>query len=402
MFSRWNLARNPFDTNPISLGTLDWFVGRSRELALCRRLVAEQSVVIVEGGLGVGTTSFGNATRFGAKRLTPRMEIAVYRGWNAQTLLENVLVAVLHDIVDEPGARKSPAVRKARALVQRVEQSVHGAGVSLLGFGGRVNRNVTVTQPGIVPMETLRQSLIALAEELRPRGAGSTAFTIQLNNLDPDLTFTRNELAAFLNDIRDSLQLPGFSWLLVGKKGLTRFVTQHVPRLRSITNHDVSLTPLSLRQVKEVVRKRIAACAVPGRKAKNPIEPRLLGRIHEAAGGSLRETFIICSKLCLAVAGDPVYETITDAEAGALLAELMSVRLAALNRSPLQQSILQRLSDAGTLTQKQLAVRLRKNQTAVSRAAKSLLEAELLHRSKSGRKVYYTPAAEVRLAIGHF
>ncbi len=328
------------------------------------------------------------------------MEIAAYRGWNAQTLLENVLVAVLHDIMDEPGTNRSPAVKKARALVQRVEQAVHGAGVSLLGFGGQVSRNVAVTQPGIVPMETLRQSLIALAQEFQPRGAGSTAFTIQLNNLDPDLTFSKDELAAFLNDIRDSLQLPWFSWLLVGKKGLAHFVTRHVPRLRSITNHDVSLDPLSPRQVREVVRKRIAACAVPGRKAKSPIEPRLLGRIHEAAGGSLRETFIVCTKLCLAVAGAPVYETIKDAEAGVLLAELMAVRLAALNKSPLQQSILRALSDAGTLTQKQLAARLRKSQTAISRAAKSLVEMEMLRRSKSGREVNYTPAAEIRLAIG--
>ena len=398
MFSRWNLIRNPFDTNPISVGTLDWFVGRGRELELCRRLLAEQSVVLIEGGLGVGTTSFGNVARFGTECLTPPMEIAVYRGWNAQTLLENVLVAVLHDIVEDPERRKSVVVKKTRALVQRVEQSVHGAGVSLLGFGGQVSRNVTVTQPGIVPMETLRQSLIALAEEFRP-GHGSASFTIQLNNLDPDLTFSGEELTAFLNDIRDSLQLSGFSWLLVGKNGLARFVTRHVPRLRSITNHDVSLDPLSLRQVAEVVKKRIAACAIPGRKAKNPINPQLLGRIHEASGGSLRETFIICSKLCLAVAGDPVYETITDTEAGALLAELLAVRLASLSKSPLQHSILRALGGAGVLTQKKLAAHLGKSQTAVSRAAKSLMELDLIHQNKVGREVRYRPAAEIRLAV---
>ena len=60
-------------------------------------------------------------------------------------------------------------------------------------------------------------------------------------------------------------------------------------------------------RVQAVVNKRFEACALPGRKARNPIEPGLLARIHEASGGSLRETFIICSKLCLAIAGDPMY-----------------------------------------------------------------------------------------------
>ena len=72
-----------------------------------------------------------------------------------------------------------------------------------------------------------------------------------------------------------------------------------------------------------MVNKRLDACALPGRKARNPIEPGLLARIHEASGGSLRETFIICSKLCLAIAGDPMYEAITEAEACTLLAELI-------------------------------------------------------------------------------
>ena len=288
MFARWNLARNPFDPNPISLATLDWFVGREREVQLCERLVAEGSVVLVEGGLGVGTTSFANVVRFRSDTRTPKMELAVYRDWNAQTLLENVLVAVIHELSEDPRARNSTAVRQVQSLVQRVEKSVHSAGVSLLGFGGQISRNVSVTQPGIVPMETLRQSVTTLAKALKPEPGGA-AFSIQLDNLDPELTFTTDDLVTFLNDIRDSLQLPGFGWLLVGKKGLGRFITTRVPRLRSILAHDVVLKPLSQDQVKKVLTRRITACALPGYKAKNPIDPQLLEEIYEASGGSLRE-----------------------------------------------------------------------------------------------------------------
>ena len=178
MFSRWNLARNPFDTAPISLGTLDWFVGRVRDIDLCRRLASQRAVIVVEGNLGVGTTSFGNVVRFNTPARTPGMELAVYRGWTAHTLLENVLVAVLHAVLDDPRSKKSAAVRRARSLAERVEKAVHSAGVSLLGFGGHVTRNMAVTQPGIVPMETLRQALLDVAMEFAPP-TGGAAFKIK-------------------------------------------------------------------------------------------------------------------------------------------------------------------------------------------------------------------------------
>lgn len=397
MFSRWNLSRNPFDTNPISLGTLDWFVGRRSELVLCQRLVTEGAVVVVEGQLGVGTTSFGNVVRFHAPPRTPKMELGVYSGWQSQTLLENVLVAVLHEVLDDPKARRASVTRLLRPLVERVEQSVHSAGVSLLGVGGQVTRNVAVTQPGIVPMETLRQGLVSLAEAFRPPGGGA-AFTIQLNNLDPGVTFTDDELVSFLNDVRDSLQLPGFSWLLVGKKGLSRFVTQNVLRVRSIVAHDVTLEPLSRRDVKDAVRKRIAACALPKRKPKNPIEAGLLDDVYDAAGGSLREIFMICEKLCLAVASDPVYEEIRREDAGAIVAELLAVRFGAIRRSPLQKAMLKELQEKPGLTQRQLVERLGKAQTGVSRAARALMDADLVRQTKEGRQVHYWPAPEVSLA----
>ena len=400
MFTRWNLARNPFDTNPISLATLDWYIGRKKEIQLCQRLAHSGSVVLIEGGLGVGTTSFGNVVRFHGPARTPRMELAVYRGWNVQTLFENILVAIVQDMSEDARLKKSQAVRKVMSLVQRVEKAVHSAGVSLLGFGGQISRNVLVTQPGIVPLETLRQSLATLTRTVAPKGDHS-AFVIQLDNLDPDLTFTADELITFLNDIRDALQLPGFGWLLVGKKGLSRFITSHVPRIRSIITHNVGLEPLTSEEVKKVVGKRINACALPGHKAKNPIDPELLQEIYDASGGSLRETFLICGKLCLAMATDPLYEKITRREAGALLAELLSVQVANIRNSPLQQSILKALVTRPGITQQELVKQLKKSQTSVSRATKSLMENELVRQAKEGRLVRYFAAPEVRLAAEH-
>ncbi|MBL7076857.1 MAG: MarR family transcriptional regulator [Kiritimatiellae bacterium] len=95
-----------------------------------------------------------------------------------------------------------------------------------------------------------------------------------------------------------------------------------------------------------------------------------------------------------------MYEAITEAEACTLLAELSAARLAGVGKGTLRYAILKTLGEAGELTQKQLAERLGKHQTAISRAAKGLLESELIHRNKQGREVKYRPMAEISLAAG--
>lgn len=211
-------------------------------------------------------------------------------------------------------------------------------------------------------------------------------------------TYPSPGLVTFLNDIRDSLQLPGFSWLLVGKTGLSQFVTRKVPRLRSIISHDVVLRPLSRSDVHQAIRKRLEVCAIAGRRPRSPIHAELLDDIYEVSAGSLREIFMICSKLCLAVAADPLYDEIARDEARSILAELLDVRFESVSSAPLQRSILKELSERPGLTQKELVGRLKKSQTAISRAAGILIDADLLRRRKDGREVRYWPAPEVRLA----
>lgn len=398
MYSRWNLSRNPFDSNPISLGSLDWFVGRKREVELCQSIVAQRGIVLVEGGLGAGTTSFGNFVRFNSGLLTPRMEVGVYKTWNAQILLENVLVAIMQTVLREPNAKRKSVVKQLLPLVQRVEQKSSSAGVSMLGFGGQAGRSIAVTQPGIVSMETLRQGLSALAEEYGAR-SGSCSFVVQLNNLDLNEMFSPAELERFLNDIRDSLQLPGFSWLLVGDCGLSHFTTRQVPRLRSVIAHDVLIEPLSKTELNQVVKKRIAACSLPEEKGISPIEEPLMQKIYDASRGSLRDTFMICSKLCLAVAKTPLYENISEEEAERILAELQAPRLEAVVKSPLQKAILTEVGQHPDITQSALAKKLGKSQPNISRAIKSLAASGLLRHEKEGKSVCYRLAPEMQIAI---
>jgi len=398
MFSQWNLRGDPFDTSPISLGTLDWFVGRQTEVDLCRKLIKQQGVLLIEGGLGAGTTSFGYIVRFCAEVCTPRMEIAVYRTWTAQVLLENVLVAVMREVWRDSSAHRSSTVRELHALVQRVEQTVPGGGLTIMGTGGHAGGNIAITQPGIIPLETLRQGLITLAEKYCSE-SGNASFAIQLNNLDLNRTFSEEELRLFLNEIRDTLQLPGFSWLLVGDAGLNHFITAEVPRVASIVSHDIRIGSLSESEFMQVIQKRIHACSLEGEEGINPFDKELLIKIYQVAGGSLRDTFNICSKLCLAVAKSPFYETITTEEAERILAELQAPRLRHLKDNSLQRSILEEIGAMPGVNQKTLAEVLNKQQPSVSRALKLLYEADLIRLEKEGPETFYRLAPEIAFAL---
>ena len=398
MYSRWNLSRNPFDTNPISLGNLEWFVGRTKEVGLCQAIVAQQGIVLIEGGLGAGTTSFGNVVRFGAGLRTPRLEVGVHRTWNAQILLENVLVAIMQCILRESGARNRAVVKRILPLVDRVEQKSSSAGFSIMGTGGQAGHNVAVTQPGLIPLETLRQGLADLAEAFSPATV-PCSFVIQLNNLDLDEMFTARELEGFLNDIRDSLQIPGLSWLLVGDTGLLQFVTHQVPRLRSIITHDVLIEPFSKDELRRIVAKRVAACSLPGEKGISPIETSLVNLIYDAANGSLRDTFAICSKLCLAVAKTPFIGEISEREAVDILAELQALRLSKTAKSPLQKALLMEIGQKPMSTQTELTKKLQKRQPAVSRALKALVTAGLVRQARRGANVTYWLSPETKLAL---
>ena len=326
------------------------------------------------------------------------MEVGVYKTWDAQILLENVLVALMQSLLRDPSAARRPAVKHLLPLVQRVEQKSSTAGVSVMGFGGQAGQNIAVTQPGIVPMETLRQGLSALAEEYASASA-PCAFVIQLNNLDLNEMFTPHELEQFLNSIRDSLQLPGFSWLLVGDTGLSNFVTHQVPRLRSIIAHDILIKPFSKRELSQVVQKRISACSLPNEKGTSPIEEPLINKIYDAARGSLRDTFMICSKLCLAVAKTPFYGKISEEEATTILAELQATRVQAVAKNPLQKALLIEIGKRPDITQSALAKELKKSQPAISRAIKALHTSGLVRQAKEGKSVYYWLAPEIQIGI---
>lgn len=149
----------------------------------------------------------------------------------------------------------------------------------------------------------------------------------------------------------------------------------------------------------KVVRKRISACSLENEEGVNPFDEALLLRIYDAARGSLRDTFNICTKLCLAVSKSPLFETIPEHEAERILGELQAPRLRKVGENPLQNAVLLEIGNSPGINQKELAKTLGKQQPAVSRALKVLAEADLVRSERDGTATRYRLSPEVCFAL---
>ena len=127
----------------------------------------------------------------------------------------------------------------------------------------------------------------------------------------------------------------------------------------------------------------------------------MINKIYDAARGSLRDTFMICSKLCLAVAKTPFYGKISEEDATTILTELQATRVQAVAKKPLQKALLIEIGKRPDITQSALAKELKKNQPAISRAIKAPHTSGRVRQAKQGTSVTYRLAPEIQLALSH-
>jgi hypothetical protein len=194
------------------------------------------------------------------------------------------------------------------------------------------------------------------------------------------------------------LQVAGISWLLIGKTGLYSFITENVPRLRSIIDYNIKLESLSLTEVKNAINCRLEDCAIKNTTPKNPLEEDLINELFYVTGGSLREIFQIAVKLCYLTSNTPIYDRINLSLASKIISEILSLKVKDLESNPLQSLILKTIIKNPNFSQNEIIKKIKKKQTSVSRAIKSLVSEGFLFIIKNGREVNYRISSEIFLA----
>lgn len=396
---------DPLKTSPITKVTLPLFTGHEEEVAICKKVLTGSNVrIVIDGARGVGTTSFSNYLRFNKKTakhyFTPRKEIKVEQGWRCETLLGALISNVIREIELLPSNEKLLADKRfeeAKALSSRIAETYRSFGIAAFGFGANYGKQAGISsQPILVPSSTLAdhiEDLVALMQEFGYK----KGILFQLNNLDVGEIHSEEEMKYLLNALRDHTQMEGTHWLLVGDRGLRRFISQQVDRLDDIISYEVTLDPVPIDKLSEIIHKRVAFYSATD-KAELPIEEDVFHYLYEITHGRLRYVFGLMSRLMNRLHVGDLTDKVTLNIAKPMLMQLGRDRVQRADVTATEEQILQLLVTLPDATPSSIAHELDKTSQYIGRVLSGLADKHLVFSHKKGRDRLYTPSIDAVMA----
>lgn len=396
---------DPFKTHPITSYTLELYTGNAAKVKQAQFALNTANVVmVIEGERGVGTTSFGNFIRFSVcnerKYFTPASEIKVEPHWNADTLMAavigNVVTSLELDYHEE--IKNNKEFLEAKAIVSRITETFRSFGLN--GFGAGLNYGVSgvTTQPMIMPTQMLAHYLQGLVNVVRALGF-KHGLLLQLNNLDVGTVQDEKHLTLLLNVMRDYLQMPGTSWLLVGDTELRRFIAQKVDRVDDIVSCEIEITPLSERAYLELIQKRIDYFRAKP-QVELPVDKAVWLYLFQVTHGRLRYIFGLLNRLYGALQLGVLTDHISLEMAKPAIKSFGEERIKRHRLSATDLAVLKAVVAKKQIAVNELAEHLRKPQTQVSKSLNVLYELHLVTYKQEWRTKYYAPSVDAQLAYG--
>jgi len=403
-FEKWGLKDNPYTTEPIGEDTLSLFVGRKDLIKKCCTALSTKSVIIVEGDRGVGTTSFGNYVRFKQKEqkinYTPKREFSVHPGWNSEILIANVISSVVRGLEqDFKKLNKNKNFKKIKRATHEVRETYRKIAAQLsvggTGVGIKYGKETVISTPPIYPEATLIQYLEELKPFLEEKGYEKQSI-IQINNLDLTTVMPPAQMRFFLNNIRDTLQIPGYNWVLVGDTGLCSFIRTHVDRVSDIVSIEVKTPSLKPAEIFEVIERRVELNALH-EKAYQPVSSKVIETLYNATQGRIRHIFRLASELVYATADNELIDEINMDVAKPVLKTFVEERAAQYSVWESALNILKQVVTHQPITTNALAKKLGTPQPNVSRALSSLQKARLAYCKIEGKKHLWMAEPDVTI-----
>ena len=394
---------DPFKTYPITAYSLDLYTGNEEKIEQANyALTSDNLVMVIEGGRGIGTTSFGNFIRFTAHDkkhyFTPTGEIKVEPYWNADTLMAAIIGNIVTTLELSHGSdlAKNEDFIQAKATVSRVTDIYKSFGLSGLGVGGSYGASGTATQPVIMPTPMLAHHLEGLIKVVKELGY-KYGILIQLNNLDVGTVQDEAHLAVLLNVMRDYFQMPGSSWLLVGDTELRKFIARKIDRLDDIVICDIEITPLSEEDYRRLIQRRIEYFRVR-EGVSFPVKQEVWDYLFKVTKGRLRYIFGLLKRLYNVFKLGELSEYIDLEMAKPAIRKLGEQRVKRHQLSPTEDSLLKTIANSGPISVLDLAKMISKSQTHVSRMLGVLHETGLVVYRQEWRSKIYAASIDAQLA----
>ncbi len=398
---------NPLDPTPLGISDQDrkLLVGRENELQQFMTLSSNiHGVIIIEGNIGVGKTSFVNAAQHDLLKkqfLPSHQTIEVTEATEPSSLILSTLSNLIYSLEKIHGSdacTKNPSLKEAKNLVTSTIQSGWGGQISILGTGGGIQRQQTVIHPPAQVLTTMIQKFDEWTQAIN-REYSHKASIVPINNFD---RLSEQELVELMNRYRDLvLQRPNLLWVLIGSIGLFNTLENQARRVSEIvTGQPIILRPLSLRQVHEAIEVRIKNFASTS-NARLPIEKRFIDMLYEVSGGEIRFIFKRLTDIIYEVATRlPTVERIPDDLAMAVVKDLSNRRLSALPLTKGDNTILTKMAQSPFRIRDYKRFNLA-NQQSLSKRVRRLMKLQLLQSERiTARNVVYKTVADVNIIYG--
>jgi len=414
-------SRNPYDHRPLRVSAEDreLFIGREKQQQLFKIQTAgpEGGIVIVEGPIGVGKTSFVNAMLYDkwnpkAKKsdagkkphhYLPSFETILLRE-NIETsdfmlsVLSNCIFS-LERIHGEEVSKSSDHLKAGKELIANTVRSGIGAfNFSIMGTGGGVNKSDTAIQAAAILLPTIMNTMDRWFSEVINK-FDYEAILVPINNLD---IFPEQAVVNFLNSARDTLlSRQHVWWILIGGPGLFSSLETNARRVSElVTGQPVALESMTLEEVFDAIDARIEKFRL-NKDAKPPISRKTIQMLYEVSGGEVRYIFKRLSDMIYDFrTAFPSEKQIPTQIADISLRALAERKLDSSGLTAKEREVLKRMSAAGNFRIRDYAKFGYKHPQALQNVVAKLLRQSLLRRLKqNAREVQYSTSGDVNLVF---
>jgi hypothetical protein len=405
VWKHFGFTGNPLDPRPLRISDHDrqLLVGRDPELHQFTALSSNlQGVIIVEGNIGVGKTSFVNSIQHDLDRkgfLPSHQTIEVGETTEPADLILSSLSNLVYSLEQAHGQNacaKDNALKQGKQLVATTMQGGWGGQFSILGTGGGLQRQQTVTVPAAPVLTTLTLQLDAWMNAACQKYSHKSGIVV-IDNFD---RLSDQELLKLLNRSRDVVLLrPNILWVLIGKIGTFTTLETYARRVSEImTGQPIVLKPLPLPEVHKAIEVRVEKFAVSS-KAELPVEKKFVDMLYSLSGGEIRFIFKRLTDIVYEVTKNlPSTENIAAELATKILRELAERRLGALPLTAGDRNILHKMTESPFRIRDYAKFKL-KSQQVLSKRVRRLVKMELLQSERiSAKNVVYRTVPDVNIA----
>ncbi len=418
IWQNFGFRDNPY--NPLALSTskedYELFVGRVREGEKLKinASTGDRAIMIVEGDVGVGKTSFINIQQRNfwqklypdAPYLLPSFQTIQLRSdMTTADFILSVLSNILFSLkIIKKEIEKEETFQYINSLVNQQIDSRTGfsVGGGVYGFSGQVGWQsvTTVTQP----IAVVTQSLInAVADAYTfVKSLGFEGIFVPINNID---ILEEGFVINFLNEIRDLfLTQKGYWSTLIAGRGFFSILEINAPRLSEMfSGRPIIIGPLKLEEVLEAINKRIEKLGLSP-EIHSPLSDGIIKLLYELSKGQIRYLFKRATDLMLQFKTEfPSATTITNKQAFNLLRIISHERIKRLYLTKTEMQILEAAVSLRKFRPKDFAKFNFRSSQALYSHLKKLEEYELLSKTgdpENAKAKIYMPSGDVQLLMG--